>query len=279
MCCEPGDVAIFSPALRSGSVKYLLIEYCCEPNSQLGLSAPAGALVCRCTKASDCCSEPCCEQLETLVKLAQACAVPICCWCSIPCTGGSTWQIVNVARLGVTDKLRGHWALFRRFWRNFERLARLVTSGGGVVALEWPNRCAYWKERAVLKLVKDFSKAIVQGCEYGLKPSHPPAGKEDHLLYKQWRVVSSSPLLASSLERRCTGDHTHLVIENVNTTGSANYPPALAEAIHKAVELCFTPSGTEKKAAPGMCAVGPPGPRHLAKKEHSKVKSSPSGSW
>ena len=45
-------------------------------------------------------------------------------WSSMPCTGGSPWQRINVKKPGGFARLRKHVKLFSRLWHNFEIIAR-----------------------------------------------------------------------------------------------------------------------------------------------------------
>ena len=78
------------------------------------------------------------------------------CSSAIPCTGGSQWQVVDIAKNGITTKLEEHWTLFRRLWKAFKRVAAPVISSGGLVCNEWPLRCAYWRQKAVTPVIKTF---------------------------------------------------------------------------------------------------------------------------
>eukprot|EP00971_Amphidinium_carterae_P071698 1418130-Amphidinium_carterae.2 len=67
-------------------------------------------------------------------------------WCSIPCTGGSSWQRLNVARHpGVADKVTAHKELAGRPFLKWEMLAQMVVQFGGALALERPRTCSYWQ--------------------------------------------------------------------------------------------------------------------------------------
>eukprot|EP00975_Prorocentrum_lima_P020108 4233175-Prorocentrum_lima.AAC.1 len=52
-------------------------------------------------------------------------------WASIPCTGGSTWQYVNMANyrrrndVEAIKRLRELWRTYRKLWRNITMLAKL----------------------------------------------------------------------------------------------------------------------------------------------------------
>ena len=78
----------------------------------IGNSAPAESLVIRVHDGHDAGCECSIDELSYVVECAESAGVPVAIWSSIPCTGGSQWQQVNVAKHGVTDKLREHWRQF-----------------------------------------------------------------------------------------------------------------------------------------------------------------------
>ena len=96
--------------------EYILIEFCCSPTSNIGATAPPGTTVIRCTgKADDnVLEEHIIQKLLDIVRASREANIPVVLWGAIPCTGGSQWQSVNKAKHGVTEKLKNHWALFRR---------------------------------------------------------------------------------------------------------------------------------------------------------------------
>eukprot|EP00959_Pyramimonas_sp_CCMP1952_P267921 5601741-Pyramimonas_sp.AAC.1 len=70
----------------------------------------------------------------------------------MPCTGGSSWQYVNEAHYVRTGnhramrKLRGVRADFRYLFWIVREVARAVLKAGGVVCIEWPTQCNYWRD-------------------------------------------------------------------------------------------------------------------------------------
>ncbi len=80
-------------------------------------------------------------------------------YCS-PCTGGSTWQRLNLElakRKGWNKtivKIIDHWNLHWRLWESFEQVVKHCRKVGATVLLEWPRYCSYWQE----KRVSHFSK-------------------------------------------------------------------------------------------------------------------------
>ena len=75
-------------------------------------------------------------------------------FCS-PCTGGSSWQHLNLSTAfqrgcsSTVHKLIGHWDLHWRLWEHFEVVARHCKKVGASCILEWPAGCAYWREERV----------------------------------------------------------------------------------------------------------------------------------
>ncbi len=93
-------------------------------------------------------------------------------WAAIPCTGGSTWQRVNEHLY----KERGDQTALKRLGQlrrtaevlrvNFEKLSKIVSAKGGIVAVEWPAHCMYWKLPAVVSFVEKYkmSEEYINGC-------------------------------------------------------------------------------------------------------------------
>jgi hypothetical protein len=59
----------------------------------------------------------------------------------MPCAGGSSWQMLNLAPGQGVEMIEAHWRDFRLLWDNFVIVARVVMDICGVVAIEWPERC------------------------------------------------------------------------------------------------------------------------------------------
>ena len=82
-------------------------------------------------------------------------------YCS-PCTGGSTWQRLNLElakRKGWNSnivKLIDHWDLHWNLWESFEQVVKHCGKVGATVLLEWPRFCSYWQEKGVSQFLKDM---------------------------------------------------------------------------------------------------------------------------
>ena len=101
--------------------------------------------------------------------------------------------------------------------------------------MEWPNKCKYWKEEKVRKLLNttelrwlDFR---VRCCAWGMTlKTGPDRGKYPT---KVWRLMSTMPGLDTALNKQCPQDHEHGVTQGGNTAESAKYPPKMAAAFHR----------------------------------------------
>ena len=215
---------------------YLLIEFCCSSDSQLGRQAPQNATVLRVTEETDCTKSENVNLILAKVAEAAELGVPIALWSSIPCTGGSQMQNVNIARFGVTPKLQGHWKQFHKHWAAFQQVAKAVLAAHGLVAIEWPLRCAYWQDSRVQRLLKSSvcHKSLVAGCMYGMRPQREHA--DDEYVGKLWRIQSTCPQFAAAIDRHCDGSHRHVPIAGDETAASAYYPELMAQEVHFALD-------------------------------------------
>ena len=162
--------------------------------------------------------------------------VPGLLWRSIPCTGGSRRNDMNLAR--HTEKfqknLRAKRAYARTLWKNFERTAELALQFGWGIAIEWPNACSYWKWPAVTKFLErhGLRKAYCRGCAVGLKDDMGVP------IAKPWRIETNVPELHRTLDAcRCPGKAAHPVhaeCQGKYVPLSEGYTPMLARKVHKA---------------------------------------------
>ena len=182
-------------------------------------------------------------------------------WFSAPCTGGSSWQYLNLKRgPNTVAKVKLHWRLFKRLWTAFEIVASHALSIGARVFVEWPRHCAYWRQPNVVKFLQDhgFVNADFDGCMYGLVASKGPSAGTP--IQKPWRVACSpGSSLPQLLNKRCDGSHTHTSCAGPNTWLTQAYTPAIAELVHKSIvadiakaNKLANPNAT---AAPSACTL------------------------
>ena len=115
-------------------------------------------------------------------------------YCS-PCTGGSTWQRLNLElakRKGWNNtivKIIDHWDLHWRLWDSFEQVVKHRRRVGATVLLDWPRFCAYWQEKRVSQFLKEmkFKHTDFDGCMYGLVSRR--GGADGLPVRKPWRIA------------------------------------------------------------------------------------------
>ena len=96
-----------------------LIEFCCEEDSVLGRVSPPDCNVIRLTEEHDLTQEATVQEL--LQSFQQGDYGQILLWASIPCTGGSQWNVFNLLKhpKEMAPRMEMHWALFRILWSSF----------------------------------------------------------------------------------------------------------------------------------------------------------------
>ena len=162
-------------------------------------------------------------------------------WSAIPCTGGSPWQYVNEAiytRRGdhvKLQKLHQHRTLFRSLFTNFEILADIVIGRGGVVCIEWPTPCKYWRDPQVLAFTRkhNFVKTQLHGCAYGLQ------NRKGNPMKKPWSICTNSHSVATRLTWKCDGTHKHEEARGIDCKLSEGYTDMLAQEVHSALAHAF----------------------------------------
>ena len=210
-----------------------LLEGWCSPNSQLGNTGKTvGRDVLRFTEADDLAQDSNVSRALDAIRVRPGTHLHG----SLPCTPWTTWQRLNYKRGSERTRARIDRGrlLSRIFVRNFERLGRAALNGGGSVSFEWPRFCDGWKDDTVKKMVASLKlqPIAVDGCSVGLSD---PEGVP---IFKPWRVMVSSPHMASALEGlRCSRDHEHRQCKGGTLTSStAYYPEKLCEAIHEGLD-------------------------------------------
>jgi hypothetical protein len=122
---------LLSPPPTQSTTKRCLIEYCCGEDSLLGGPGAFrdGCMMHRLTIKHDMTTRAGYDHAVNLVRQA---GCPILLWVSIPCTGGSPWQKVNLKTVpNMKAKLEEHRRVFLALWENMMPLARKVIRRGG----------------------------------------------------------------------------------------------------------------------------------------------------
>jgi len=212
----------------------ILVEGCCENGSllQRRTKFSRGCKVVPITKDDDFASS---SGMRKCIENIKGPADTL--WFSAPCTGGSTWQFINLRRGPETvAKIKLHWKLFKRLWAAFEVVAEHALGVGARVFVEWPRRCVYWKNDRVAKFLSrhGFVSSDFDGCMYGLVASCGPMTGMP--IQKPWRVACSpGSSLPTLLNKRCDGSHDHTPCAGQNTLLTQGYTPEIAKLVHQSI--------------------------------------------
>jgi hypothetical protein len=159
---------------------------------------------------------------------------------SLPCTGGSPWQIVNKKHPACRRLLIKHHQLFNKLFRSLVKLfADYATRGDIPILFEWPRCCRYWKIPKVERFIRKhrLTTAEFDGCAFGLRSSIKR--EEGKYLKKPWRIVTNIPAIQEALAGRlCPGTsdtHVHAVTCGKDAKHSQYYTRSLARTIHDAI--------------------------------------------
>ena len=173
-----------------------------------------------------------------VVKALQSPNVVI--FASLPCTGGSPWQIPNSKHPACRRLINKHHKLFNRLFNQLVRLYGEFSCSGTIpILFEWPRVCRYWRKPKVANFIKRHRLQLAKfdGCAYGLRSCIK--GEEDKYLKKPWMIATSIPEIMTTLDGNyCPGTgpgHEHSITRGKNAKHSQQYTNKLATAIHKAI--------------------------------------------
>eukprot|EP00959_Pyramimonas_sp_CCMP1952_P416194 8720092-Pyramimonas_sp.AAC.1 len=93
-------------------------------------------------------------------------------------------------------RLRGIRTDFRYLFWNFREVARAVHKAGGVVCIEWPTQCNFWRDP------------------------------------QPWTIASTSSDVAEGLERICDGAHDDVEARGRECKSAEYYTYAFARQVH-----------------------------------------------
>jgi hypothetical protein len=151
----------------------VIIEWCCGRNSMLGQTSEYSGGCKVIQLAID-------DDLRTMAGLHKALRiinqrpkVRTLLWSAMPCAGGSPWQTLNIA-LGVgLEKIEARWRDSRVLWGNFVIASKAAIDMGGIVAIEWPERCKYCLDPCVDGFLKkcQFDQTYSMVVRAGLLPN------------------------------------------------------------------------------------------------------------
>ena len=136
----------------------------------------------------------------------------------------------------TVNKIKEHWAEFRKLWERLEEIASLAIPLGVAIFIELPRGCRYWTNSNVVRFLEKygFKFADLDGCMYGLVASH---GRGAGLpIKKLWRVAYLNSSIGEFLHLKCDGWHEHSPCSGRNSSDTERYTPMIAKAVHQ----CFS---------------------------------------
>ena len=205
-------------------------EWCCSPISLISSGCASDARGCLCqrtTESEDGTTLSAVKRARCFLSRANSLL-----WSSMPCTGGSSWQRINVKKPGGYARLRKHIRLFDKLWHRFETIARHTHQKGNFIAIEWPKGCSYWKLPKVRKLIKDLDLKFVyfDGCMLGLKSI-----VNGLPIRKPWAICTNSDEILKEFSGfTCCGHSKHQPCQGVDTKITEGYTVEFVEKLHSA---------------------------------------------
>ena len=215
---------------RSTNTNRVLHEWCCSPTSLISSGCASDSKGCACQRTTEA------EDGTTQSAVKRACCflsrANSLLWSSMPCTGGSSWQRINVKLPGGYARLQRHQRLFNKLWHRFEEVARYTHQKGNHVAIEWPKGCSYWKLPKVRKLIKDLDLKHIcfDGCMLGLR-----SVVNNLPIRNPWVIYTNSDeILKEFSGLTCCGHSKHQVCQGVDTKLTEGYTVEFVERLHSA---------------------------------------------
>ena len=91
---------------------------------------------------------------------------------SLPCTGGSSWQRINVRNNPEKVELRK--SLFRKLFRSFLSTIKLTRRHNPEIIFELPKTCDYWQDPSVVRFIErhGLTSHECDGCMVGIVDSN-----------------------------------------------------------------------------------------------------------
>ena len=138
-------------------------------------------------------------------------------------------------------------------------MAEHALNVGARVFVEWPRRCAYWRDDRVVKFLArhGFVFSDFDGCMYGLVAAK---GRDAGMpIQKPWRVACSpNSCLPSLLCKRCDGSHDHTPCQGQNTLLTQGYTPEIVKVVHQSIvhDIAMLNTRTAKRHPDGSVDPG-----------------------
>ena len=156
-------------------------------------------------------------------------------WISLPNQAFSSLQHLNQRSQAQKLDLKAKRALAIRVYESTVEIAKTCVQLGIHVSVELSERSEAWRLPALqrLRFQMGLKSAVVKGCAVGLR------GRDNQLMLKGWRVVTSHARLAEQLNKpcRCVPKYEHARCEGTNARPSQRYTKEFARLVYDALEV------------------------------------------
>ena len=213
----------------------VIVEFCCAEDSKLGekRNASKGCYTIRVTEKDDATKQSTikrlCKDLRPLLCDEGGCTAqsrPLLIWASLPCTGGCSWQHINI--LTNSEKVEDHHKLFLKLLKSLKSFMRIMKPFNPELAMELPKTCDYWKWAVVQAFIKKhcLQSCLCDGCMLGI------VDDDGRPLRKSWQIMSTLPLPGLN-GRTCNGTREHGQSRGHSLKDAESYSYHMTEAIHR----------------------------------------------
>ena len=207
-----------------------LIELCTDEASTLGKASEdfPKVEVLRVTKMTDLSDPETVRQLVDLIKANPGISIHG----SLPCTPWTTWQEMNIHKLGpeFLEKLLAQRKASSKLVSIYIMLSELILELGGHCSFEWPKTCKGWLLPQLLSFITKHNlfSCCVDGCSLDM------VNCDGDPILKRWRFVTSSKRtydVMSTFKCQHPPGFKHGAIQGSDTAKTAFYPIRLCRAL------------------------------------------------
>lgn len=118
----------------------------------------------------------------------------------------------------------------RPFLQFTNEVFRSQVSRGDHALGENPATARSWNEPAIVELRQRYYECTANMCMFDMYDY-----KNEKLLKKMVRWIATHPFFIEELNVLCDGSHEHTTVQGANTGHSAAYPPAVGDAVCRAL--------------------------------------------
>ena len=165
-------------------------------------------------------------------------------WLAFPCTPFCAWARLAAVKGTDTGPRLREGRLHLKYSLSLARRQRMT---GRHSHLENPLTSSAWTEPESLREFGDttWKTSRLDQCTTGL------SGLQGGLHKKPTRICTTSEAMQEALDRQCTGDHPHELVQGNATSRSAMYSPYMARLIALVVMQCLVKGGGGKELSLG----------------------------